>query len=225
MNNGQSYCDLLSRISGKPIGTVSDEEVAVIDRVLVRLGYGGTARLYAEVFSRVFGLNGKKLGEQRTADLFGVSKTAVHNQISRGLRRLQNDSEIRRIISLEEKVISPAILPGDPVVLEEVFRRIGALFRGADSLINQGIALAEKFPERETVILSLAGVLCRRIEEFPFSSRTLNVLRLNGLTRLGDVIQKTERELLMLKNFGRRQLEEIRNVLSMLNLTLKTKVG
>lgn len=41
----------------------------------------------------------------------------------------------------------------------------------------------------------------------------LNCLREEGLLTIGDVMQKTPSELLRIKNFGRRSLNEVRDML------------
>lgn len=51
------------------------------------------------------------------------------------------------------------------------------------------------------------------IGELGFSVRVLNCLQEEGLLTIGDVMQKTPSELLRIKNFGRRSLNEVRYVL------------
>jgi hypothetical protein len=59
------------------------------------------------------------------------------------------------------------------------------------------------------------------IDEMEFSPRTAGCLRKYGITSLQAITQKTENELLNMRNFGRRSLNEVREKLAMAGMTLK----
>jgi hypothetical protein len=72
---------------------------------------------------------------------------------------------------------------------------------------------------------SLNQILLRLIEdELEFSFRTQNCLNTAGIRLIGQLVQKTEPDLLMLKNFGKRSLIEIKNVLAEISLSLETSL-
>lgn len=48
------------------------------------------------------------------------------------------------------------------------------------------------------------------IEELELSLRTLNCLRRAGITKVGELLEKGEEELLMLRNFGQKSLDEVK---------------
>lgn len=54
-----------------------------------------------------------------------------------------------------------------------------------------------------------------------FSVRTFNCLKLAGIETVSDLIQKSEEELLMTKNFGRKSLDEIIEILGQRGLSLR----
>ncbi|MBM2824597.1 MAG: rpoA [Dehalococcoidales bacterium] len=58
------------------------------------------------------------------------------------------------------------------------------------------------------------------MEELNLSARTLNCLRRGGIGTVGEVITKGEKELLNLRNFGQRSLEELEERLNGLGLSL-----
>ncbi len=60
------------------------------------------------------------------------------------------------------------------------------------------------------------------MEELNLSARTLNCLRRGGIATVGEVITKGEKELLNLRNFGQRSLEELEERLNGLGLSLYT---
>jgi hypothetical protein len=68
--------------------------------------------------------------------------------------------------------------------------------------------------------------LLRKIEKIEdFSIRTLNCMRNDNIVFIGDLVKKSEFELFSIPNFGRKTLNEIRGVLTQMNLRLSMKIG
>jgi len=65
-------------------------------------------------------------------------------------------------------------------------------------------------------------ILDTPIEEVEFSVRTLNCLKKENIHTLGDLIQRTEHDLLNIRNFGKRSLEEVLAKLAQFDLQLKS---
>jgi len=66
--------------------------------------------------------------------------------------------------------------------------------------------------------------LFRTVEELELSVRSANCLQNAGITYIGELVQKTEAEMLKTKNFGRKSLKEIRDLLSEMDLQLGLKL-
>ena len=66
-------------------------------------------------------------------------------------------------------------------------------------------------------------VLNRSVEELELSVRSYNCLKNANIQTIGDLVQKTEAEMLRTKNFGRKSLNEIKEILSNLGLTFGMK--
>ena len=66
--------------------------------------------------------------------------------------------------------------------------------------------------------------MLRRVEELELSVRSMNCLRNENIVYIGDLVVKPEPELLRTPNFGRKSLNEIKEVLSHLGLDLGMKV-
>jgi DNA-directed RNA polymerase subunit alpha len=62
--------------------------------------------------------------------------------------------------------------------------------------------------------------LFKSVEEFELSVRSANCLQNANIQYIGELVQKTEADLLKTKNFGRKSLKEIKDKLGELNLTL-----
>ncbi len=87
----------------------------------------------------------------------------------------------------------------------------------------------EEEPEQEEEIISdeleqLQENLNRSVEELELSVRASNCLKNAGITTIGELIQKTEFEMLKTKNFGRKSLNEIKEMLKGMGLSLGMKV-
>src|SRR5213596_2270616 len=65
----------------------------------------------------------------------------------------------------------------------------------------------------------MAELLGKPIEELDLSVRSANCLKNANIRTLGDLVQRTEREMLSTKNFGRKSLDEIKDVLANMGLS------
>jgi DNA-directed RNA polymerase subunit alpha len=62
--------------------------------------------------------------------------------------------------------------------------------------------------------------LLRKVDELELSVRSANCLKNENIIYIGDLVQKSEHEMLRTPNFGRKSLNEIREVLETMGLTL-----
>ncbi|MCX6610230.1 MAG: DNA-directed RNA polymerase subunit alpha [Acidobacteria bacterium] len=67
-------------------------------------------------------------------------------------------------------------------------------------------------------------VLNRSVEELELSVRSYNCLKNANIQTIGDLVQKTEAEMLRTKNFGRKSLNEIKEILGGLALSFGMKI-
>jgi Bacterial RNA polymerase, alpha chain C terminal domain len=69
-------------------------------------------------------------------------------------------------------------------------------------------------------------LLSRKLDEFELSFRTANCLKNDNIVYLGDLVQKTEAEMLRTPNFGRKSLNELKEaVLAPLGLHFGMEVS
>ena len=66
--------------------------------------------------------------------------------------------------------------------------------------------------------------LLKKVDELELSVRSANCLKNDNITYIGDLIQKTEGEMLRTPNFGRKSLNEIKEVLAQMGLHLGMEV-
>lgn len=66
--------------------------------------------------------------------------------------------------------------------------------------------------------------LFRSVDELELSVRSANCLKNADIRYIGELVQKTEQEMLKTKNFGRKSLNEIKEILSEMGLSLGMKI-
>jgi DNA-directed RNA polymerase subunit alpha len=66
--------------------------------------------------------------------------------------------------------------------------------------------------------------LNRSVEELELSVRSYNCLKNANIQTIGELVQKTEAEMLKTKNFGRKSLNEIKEILATMGLSLGMKI-
>jgi DNA-directed RNA polymerase subunit alpha len=91
------------------------------------------------------------------------------------------------------------------------------------------IHLDESIREEETDSMSeelsgLEALLTKRIDELDLSVRSVNSLKNANVLTLRDLVRKSEKDMLETKNFGKKSLEEVQEVLDKLGLSLGMKV-
>ena len=84
----------------------------------------------------------------------------------------------------------------------------------------------EEQPEKETSIESKFNPnLLRKVDELELSVRSANCLKNDNIIYIGDLVQKSESEMLRTPNFGRKSLNEIREVLGQMGLGLGMSIA
>jgi DNA-directed RNA polymerase subunit alpha len=66
--------------------------------------------------------------------------------------------------------------------------------------------------------------LLRKVDELELSVRSANCLKNDNIIYIGDLVQKTEQEMLRTPNFGRKSLNEIKEVLAQMGLHLGMEI-
>ena len=66
--------------------------------------------------------------------------------------------------------------------------------------------------------------LLKKVDELELSVRSANCLKNDNIIYIGDLVQKTESEMLRTPNFGRKSLNEIKEVLAQMGLHLGMEI-
>ena len=91
------------------------------------------------------------------------------------------------------------------------------------------INFEERPPEEEEEVdreaEKVAENLKRSVEELELSVRSYNCLKNADIKTIADLVQKTEADMLKTKNFGRKSLNEIKEILTEMGLSFGMKLG
>ncbi len=82
----------------------------------------------------------------------------------------------------------------------------------------------EEMDERDELRTPVNENLYRSVEDLELSVRSANCLRNADIRYIGELVQKSEAEMLKTKNFGRKSLNEIKQLLSEMGLSLGMKL-
>ena len=107
-----------------------------------------------------------------------------------------------------------AIDPGDAVAY-------------AAKILKEQLTIFINFEEQDEAPLPLAEVpepinpnLFKSVDELELSVRSANCLQNANIRFIGELVQRTEAEMLKTKNFGRKSLNEIKETLASMGLSL-----
>lgn len=82
----------------------------------------------------------------------------------------------------------------------------------------------EKHLEQTSVVAHIDPILLRSVDDLELTVRSANCLKAENIYYIGDLIQKTEVELLKTPNLGKKSLTEIKDILAAKGLSLGMKL-
>jgi DNA-directed RNA polymerase subunit alpha len=102
----------------------------------------------------------------------------------------------------------------------------------AAKIVKEQLNIFINFDEAEEAVEEVKPVeeqklnenLFRSVDELELSVRSANCLANANIKSIGDLVQKTEAEMLKTKNFGRKSLKEIKEILAEMGLSLGMKL-
>jgi DNA-directed RNA polymerase subunit alpha len=65
------------------------------------------------------------------------------------------------------------------------------------------------------------ALLSKSVSEFDLSVRSMNCLKASKIKTIGDLVKKTEEQMMQYKNFGKKSLDELKDLLTKMGLSFK----
>jgi DNA-directed RNA polymerase subunit alpha len=102
----------------------------------------------------------------------------------------------------------------------------------AAKILKEQLAIFINFEETEEASYTIGGTedeplnenLFRSVDELELSVRSANCLQNANITLIGELVQRSEQDMLKTKNFGRKSLKEIKEILANMGLSLGMKI-
>ena len=133
---------------------------------------------------------------------YAVENTRVGNQTD--FDKLTIEVWTDKTISARDALSLGAKNPGDHFTL----------FTDLSDTIGNSCTVVEKEPERPDTVMKMT------IEELDLSVRSFNCLKRANINTVEDLTNKTEEEMIKVRNLGRKSLEEVEHKLAMMGLSL-----
>ncbi len=112
-----------------------------------------------------------------------------------------------------------SVAPGDAIAYAAKI-----LKQQLDVFINFEEVEEEVLPEKEDEPGNVNEILMRSVEDLELSVRSANCLKNAGINTIGELVQRTEADMLKTKNFGRKSLSEIKDILNEYGLVFGMKL-
>jgi len=204
-------------VTAGDIEETADVEIVNKDHVLCTLDEGAEIRMEFTVNTgKGYVPSDRNRPEDAPIGLIGVD--ALYSPVKRVSYKVENTREGQVLdydkLALEVET-DGTVTPEDAVafaarILQDQFQ----------IFINFEEAVEARPTEDDKPELDFNPALLRKVDELELSVRSANCLKNDNIVYIGDLIQKSEAEMLRTPNFGRKSLNEIKEVLAQMGLHL-----
>ncbi|PWE16531.1 DNA-directed RNA polymerase subunit alpha [Marinicauda salina] len=204
-------------VTAGDIEEVADIEVINKDHVICTLDEGAEVRFVLTVNTgKGYVPAERNRPEDAPIGLIGVD--ALYSPVKRVAYRVENTRE-GQVLDYDKLILdvetNGAVTPEDAVayaarILQDQFQ----------IFVNFEEPSEARGPEEEVPELEFNPALLKKVDELELSVRSANCLKNDNIVYIGDLIQKSEAEMLRTPNFGRKSLNEIKEVLAQMGLHL-----
>ncbi len=230
LNNRNEALITISKSGEGPITAADiqaghDVEILNPDHVIAHLTKGGTLEMeikveggrgYVPASNRIHDEESRPVGVVMVDALYSpVKKVSFSVESARVEQRTDLDKLILEIETNGVIEPSEAVRAAARVLIEQLASF--AELKGVLPLSDQPAAIKSSSPQIDPILL-------RPVDELELTVRSANCLKAENIYYIGDLIQRTETELLKTPNLGRKSLNEIKDVLAARGLTLGMKL-
>jgi DNA-directed RNA polymerase subunit alpha len=211
-------------VTAADIQTPHDVEVINPEHVIAHLAQGGKLDMQIKVEKGRGYVPGtmRRYGDEPTKSIGRIVLDASFSPVRRVSYAVEN-ARVEQRTDLDKLVME--IETNGSIPPEEAIRQ------SARILVEQLAAFAqidvnphEMFEAQPTRAPNFDPILLRPVDELELTVRSANCLKAENIYYIGDLIQRTETELLKTPNLGRKSLNEIKEVLASRGLTLGARL-
>ena len=207
-------------VTASDIQTPHDVEIINPEHVIAHLAHGGKLDMQIKVEKGRGYVPGtmRRYGDEATKSIGRIVLDASFSPVARVSYTVES-ARVEQRTDLDKLVME--IVTNGAVTPEEAIRS------SAKILVEQLAVFAQlegseiaAFSEPQQRSTQFDPILLRPVDELELTVRSANCLKAENIYYIGDLIQRTETELLKTPNLGRKSLNEIKEVLASRGLTL-----
>ncbi len=217
-------------VTAADIQTPHDVEIVNPEHVIAHLAQGGKLDMQIKVEKGRGYVPGtmRRVGEEPTKSIGRIVLDASFSPIRRvsyavDNARVEQRTDLDKLVMEIETngAISPeeAIRESARILVEQL--RVFAQLEGQDDIFAKPALGGASKPQGSAPV---DPILMRPVDELELTVRSANCLKAENIYYIGDLIQRTETELLKTPNLGRKSLNEIKEVLASRGLTLGARL-
>jgi DNA-directed RNA polymerase subunit alpha len=211
-------------VTAGDIQTPHDVEIINPEHVIANLSHGGKLDMQIKVEKGRGYVPGtmRRYGDEPTKSIGRIVLDASFSPVSRvsytvESARVEQRTDLDKLVM--EIVTNGAISPEESIrASAKILVEQLAVFA---QLEGSEIAAFDQPAQRSS---SFDPILLRPVDELELTVRSANCLKAENIYYIGDLIQRTETELLKTPNLGRKSLNEIKEVLASRGLTLGARL-
>jgi DNA-directed RNA polymerase subunit alpha len=212
-------------VTAADIQVPHDVEIINPEHVIANLSQGGKIDIQLKVETGRGYVPGtvRRYGEEPSKSIGRIVLDAAFSPVSRVSYSVEN-ARVEQRTDLDRLVME--IETNGAITAEDAVRASSKI------LVEQLAVFAQLEGDALTGIMSAPAassqsfdpILLRPVDELELTVRSANCLKAENIYYIGDLIQRTENELLKTPNLGRKSLNEIKEVLASRGLTLGMKL-
>ena len=213
--------DGVGPVTAADIQTPHDVEIINPDHVIVNLSHGGKIDMQIKVENGRGYVPGtvRRYGDESTKSIGRIVLDASFSPVKRVSYTVES-ARVEQRTDLDKLVLE--IETNGAVTAEDAVRASAKILVEQLAVFAQleGNELAAFDTPVQRSSQQFDPILLRPVDELELTVRSANCLKAENIYYIGDLIQRTENELLKTPNLGRKSLNEIKEVLASRGLTL-----
>jgi len=212
-------------VTAGDIQTPHDVEIINPEHVIAHLAHGGKLDMQIKVEKGRGYVPGnlRRYGDEPTKSIGRIVLDASFSPVRRVSYAVEN-ARVEQRTDLDKLVMeieTNGAIPPEDAIRESAKILVEQLAVFAQ-LQGQPFEFADQAPKHSSQ--NFDPILLRPVDELELTVRSANCLKAENIYYIGDLIQRTETELLKTPNLGRKRLNEIKEVLASRGLTLGARL-
>ena len=212
-------------VTAADIQTPHDVEIINPGHVIANLSQGGKIDIQLKVLTGRGYVPGtvRRYGEEPSKSIGRIVLDASFSPVSRVSYSVEN-ARVEQRTDLDRLVME--IETNGAITAEDAVRASSKILVEQLAVFAQleGDQISSLMAEAPRGNQNYDPILLRPVDELELTVRSANCLKAEDIYYIGDLIQRTENELLKTPNLGRKSLNEIKEVLASRGLTLGMKL-